>query len=540
MKKTLSALLILALTLTLCGTAFAANDEIVDGRFVETRHITVEVYDRSNDGGTDPTNNDYTDYIKKGVLEDLNIEVTYVPVPRWTEPEAIANLLAANEAPDVCVTYQYPVILSYANMGAVVDLGLYVDEYADLLPNLWDWLEDINIYWDRDPDTGTIWALEARLANTARINTFVREDWLAKLGLAEPTTLEEFENMLYAFKDNAELLLGADAGKMVPFGISFDVGWRADHLLSSFVPQDLTDKDQYVYGFDDRHLLYPGYKEGVRKLNEWYNAGLIWTDFALYGSGDTTEDNLIKSGYVGAFIHNWDYPYRNAEEGIHYTLKSIAGEDAVYIAVEPFKNDAGLYTKFLSGRVDRKVFFPYTNTEPLASLMYLDWITAPEHRMFLQIGDEGVTHEVTEDGAIKTISAQGTPYIMNSGNNIDYTTTINGLNLGDASLTGRSIALGYAFVDGRFVEKAFTISTHDGRTSKNAACGAIESEEGMGNMLSEKRNTLLCLSITASVADFDKVFDAGMADYLASGGQAIIDERAAAWEKTYGDALWID
>ena len=176
--------------------------------------------------------------------------------------------------------------------------------------------------------TGTVWAIEARLAHNTRINTFVREDWLKKLGLDEPTTLEEFEAMLYAFKENAELLLGEDADKMIPYTTSFDIGWRNNYLLTSFVPEDFSDRDRYVYGFDDRQLLFPGYKEGVRKLNEWYNAGLIWKDFPLYGAGDRTEDNLIKAGYVGSFMHNWDYPYRDGPEGIHSQLMNIAGEDA--------------------------------------------------------------------------------------------------------------------------------------------------------------------------------------------------------------------
>ena len=67
--------------------AAVESGEIVDGKFVETRHITVEVYDRGNDGGTDPTDNMYTDYIKKGMLEDHNVEVEFVAVPRWTETD---------------------------------------------------------------------------------------------------------------------------------------------------------------------------------------------------------------------------------------------------------------------------------------------------------------------------------------------------------------------------------------------------------------------------------------------------------------------
>jgi putative aldouronate transport system substrate-binding protein len=515
-------------------TVTTVPSDIVDGKFVETRQITVEVYDRGNDGGSKPEDNVYTNYIKEGMLRDHNVEVTFVPVPRWTEVEQINNLLASGTAPDVCVTYDYSTIQTYAGMGGVIDLNTYVEDNKDLLPNLWSWLGETNIYWDKDPVNGTLWALEAKLAVMNRINTFVREDWLKKLNIAEPTSIEEFEAMLKAFKDNASTLLGADADKMVPFSISYDVGWRADHLTSSFVPNDITDKDYYINGFDDRHLLLPGFKDGIKVLNKWYNDGLIWKDFALYPAGDTTEDSMIKAGYVGAFIHNWDYPYRNGDDSIQSNLSRLVSPEAGFIAIEPFKNDAGVYKKFLSGPVDRKVFFPTTNDEPVASLMYLDWISQPENRQYIQIGEEGVTHETQADGSIKTIAVTG-ENIMNSPNNIDYTITCNGLDFGDQEKTVKSIALGYSGIDSRFIEKAFQISPKDGRIGQNVNVGAIKSEEGQGPALTAKRDTLLDQAVVASTDEFDKVFDAGLNDYLSSGGQAIIDERKAAWETTFGD-----
>lgn len=524
---------VMVLAVLSASMVFAAGEpEIVDGRFTKTRKITVEIFDRSNPGGSKPEDNFYTDFIKEGMLRDHNVEVTFVPVPRWTEVEVLNNLLAGGDAPDICVTYDYPTILAYANMGGVLDMAPYLEEYKDLVPDLWDFLGEQNLYWNRDPEKGTVWAIEARLAHDTRINTFVREDWLEKLDIPEPTTLEEFEAMLYAFKENAELLLGEDASKMIPYSTSFDVGWRNNYLLTSFVPNDLSDKDAYVYDFDDRHLLYPGYKEGVRKLNEWYNAGLIWRDFPLYGAGDRTEDNMIKAGYVGAFMHNWDYPYRDGQEGIHANLLKLVGEDAAFIAVDPFQNDAGLYRKYLPAPIDRKVFFPATNKEPLASLLYLNWITKLENRKFLQIGEEGVTHEILEDGTVKTIAATGEK-IMNSPNNIDYTITINGLDLGDAELNARSIALGYAGVDPRFIEKAYEYTNRDARYDKNINVGEIKSEQGMGAVLKEKRDNLLVQAVVAKPEDFDRVWDSGFQDYLRSGGQDIINERKAKYEQYY-------
>lgn len=525
MKHILSLLLALTLLLSV-GLVAAQAEELVDGKFAETRHITVEIYNRSNDGGTDPTDNKFTDFIKQGMLEKYNVEVEYISVPRWTEVDEMNNLLAAGDAPDVCVTYSYPTIQTYANMGGVLDLNPYLTEYKDLLPNLYGLLGDYNIFYDQDPETDEVWAVEAILAERARINMFVREDWLKKLDLAVPTTTQEFEDMLVAFRDNAELLLGDDAARMVPYTTSYDIGWRNDHILTSFVPDATPDDELYINGFDDRHLLYPGYKEGVRLLNKWYNMDLIWKDFALYGSGDTTEDDNLKAGFVGAFMHNWDYPFRNGEDSIHANLKRNVGEDAAYIAIECFPNDAGVYRKFLADTIDRKVFFPATNDEPLASMLYLDFISSPEVVKYLQIGDEGINHEVAENGGIRTLAAVA-PDIMNSGMNIDYTITINGLNLFDPELTSKSTALTYAGVEPEYVVNAVTVSKHDGRTVAHYNVGAINAEEGVGTSLTEKRDAFLCQAVTASEANFDSIYDSGMADYLASGGQDIIDERAA-------------
>ncbi len=515
--------------------AAQAGADFENGKFKETKKIVVEIYDRGNDGGSDPENNLYTDYIKKGMLEDHNVEVTFKKVPRWTEVDEINNLLAAGTAPDVCVTYSYPTIQTYANMGGVIDLAPYIEQYKSEIPNLWNWLGETNLYWDRDPKTGTLWCVEAKLAVSNRVITFVRQDWLDKLGLKAPTTKAEFESMLVAFKDNASTLLGSDASKMVPYSVSYDVGWRAATLIESFLDPAMSDKEYYVNGFDDRKLTQNGTKEGVRLLNKWYNMGLMWNDFAQYGSGDTTEDDMMKAGFVGAFTHNWDYPYRNGDDSINANLQRNVGPNAKFVAIDPFEDKNGTHTKFVSGPIDRKVFFPATNDEPLASLLYLDWISAPEHIQYLQIGDEGVTHDVTADGAIQVKAATGNA-IMNSGMNIDYTITVNGLKLTSDELTNKSRALNYPGIPAEDVVNSHKIANTDLRVGKNVNVGAIEAEEGIGDTLSQKRDIAYDKAVVASTADFDKVWDEEIKNYLSAGGQAIIDERTEKWEEFFGSS----
>ena len=556
MKKRLVALVLagaMALGMVGCGgsseksadtstdsSESAGASELVDGKFAETKHITVEVYDRGNDGGTDPTDNMYTEYIKKGMLEDHNVEVEFVAVPRWTETEEINNLLASGGAPDICLTYSYPTIQTYANMGGVTDLKPLMDQYGSELTNLQNWLGDTNIYWDLDDEKGTLWAIEGKRANNRRINTFMRKDWLDKLGLEEPKTKEEFYEDICAFRDNAKELLGKDADKMVPFSVSFDVGWRAALLIESEMDPDITDKEFYINGFDDRKLTQNGTKEAMKTLNKWYNEGLLWNDFALYTAGDSTEDDMMKAGYVGAFQHNWDYPFRGGDDSIQANLKRIVGDDAKYVAVDCFENSKGETLKYVDSTAgDRKIFFPTTNDEPLASLLYLDWISAPEHIKYLQIGDEGVTHNVLEDGAIECISATGDP-IMNSGNNIDYTITCNGLSLGDEDLTLLSMAHSYPSCDPADVQQALDYAATNNKIAKNVKVPEIVAENGMGEALSSKRDVVFDTALAAKPADFDKVWDQGIADYLSAGGQAIMDERTEKFEAKYGSSTEVE
>lgn len=515
------------------------SKELENGRFTETRQIVVEIYDRGNDGGSDPENNMYTEYIKKGMLEEHNVEVTFKKVPRWTEVEELNNLLAAGTAPDICVTYSYPTVLTYAKMGGVIDLKNYVEDYREEVPNLWSWLGEDNIYWDKNPKDGTLWAIEGRRAEQQRIVTFVRKDWLEKLNRKEPTTRQEFEDMLVAFQENAELLLGKDADKMIPFSVSYDIGWRASNLITSFMDPEITDKEFYVNGFDDRMVTQNGTKEAVRLLNKWYNQGLLWKDFALYGSGDTTEDDKIKAGYVGAFMQSWDQPFRNGDDSYNANLLRNVGEDARYVAVDCFENSEGKYAKWLySSAGDRKIFFPVTNDEPLASLLYLDFISKPETIKFLQAGEEGVTHNVLESGAIEIIAATGDA-IQNSGKNIDYTITCNGVNFGDEKLAALSLAYGYAGADPELVMAADKIARQDGLSPKNVNVGDIEAEAGVGDTLTAKRDQLFDQAVVAKEADFDTVWDSLMSEYLSAGAQDIMTERQQKWEEYFGEATML-
>ena len=52
--------------------------------------VNVEVFNRGTDGGrSDPTQNNYTDWIKEKILKEENIAITFISVPRSDEVPAL-------------------------------------------------------------------------------------------------------------------------------------------------------------------------------------------------------------------------------------------------------------------------------------------------------------------------------------------------------------------------------------------------------------------------------------------------------------------
>ncbi|MCL2287163.1 MAG: sugar ABC transporter substrate-binding protein [Firmicutes bacterium] len=551
MKKLLFVLLVLSLgVLAACNreprpgaASISLEDSGLDenGRFIDQRSIVVATWDRRNDGGSDPTDNAFTDFIKEGMLRYHNVAVTFKAIYRWNEVEELTIMLAEGVAPDVSYTFNWPTIEEFGRQGAVWNLQPFLDGSEELFPNLWNRLGRSHLYWNQNRETGEIWSVLGTQAFNQRFITFIREDWLEILGLPLPSTLQEFEDALVAFSENAELLLGPDAPHIVPLRMTEDIGWVAGPLIESFIPDAITDRDLYIYDTGGaRNFFRPGVKEAIRVLNRWFHMGLIDPDFALYGMGNDTPDNQVRAGFVGALMHSWDMPYRDGSEGWTGRMHELRGTQANFIAVNAFQNDAGYYRKILGAGTDRNLFVPATSTEPIAALLYLDFLSRPDVNKFLQTGFEGINHEVMPDGALRNIPAEpGSRYVMNSGMNYDLTMPINGLDLGDFSLTQRSRALGYAGVEARLIEEAVRVQTTDVRIFGNVGADSVTAEAGMGDTIRDRGNAAWARAIVAPVADFDAVYDREMGELLRSFAQAAIDERRQLWYDVHGDATML-
>jgi putative aldouronate transport system substrate-binding protein len=492
--------------------------------------ITVEVFDRGTDGGrTRADNNAWTQWIQEKVKKDLNIDVTFHAVPRWSENTDIVNLMASGSAPDLCCTYNGGMISSFRDQGGIMDLAPHIEA---LLPDMKKLLGEDDvfpgqylIYRRREPATGRVYSVPSYIVErTARKNVFIRKDWLDTLGLPLPRTTREFHDALVAFRDRDPGNVGRS--NVIPFGQSADARWGFSPFIYPYYDPKVSDRDRWVIGSGERSIMMPGYKDGLRMMNAWYNEGLIFRDFPLMKDTDEWH-NIIRSGFVGAFAGNWDYPWRT-DYRILEDMR-INNPKAEYVPVDCIQSPDGITRKDISDKVGFYIFVPGFSKNLEAALKYLNWLSIYENYHYLQIGIQGVNHELV-NGVPRTLSTPaGHAWFQNSANNIDFTMPMNGIEMGSSALNARVIALGYGNTPPEVIANAMSVSVSNGRPP--VVYQATTTKDGIyAQTLEDKVDALIAQAVTASPGDFDRIWDAGVRDYLSSGGQEVIDERASLWK----------
>jgi putative aldouronate transport system substrate-binding protein len=482
--------------------------------------ITVEVFDRGTDGGkTTPANNAWTDWIKKKVLEDENISVTFIPIPRAEETQALNNMLAAGSAPDICYTYSVELISHFGELGGLVDLSPYVDtllkDYDAFLGMDPGIPGERLIYRMRDRQTGKTYMIPGRYMYTASQNMFIRKDWLDKLGLPLPTTKEEYYDALIAFRDKDPG--GVGKNRVVPFTMTTDARWTAGIIVDPFIDPYMSAKERWINTAVERYVLLPGYKEGFRFLNKMYNDGLIDKDFPLYKTDEM--DSLVKSGVVGSMAGNWDHIYRENTRVLEDLQRNVPGADLV--PVDAIRGIDGLTHKRGSPPTAMFWFIPKSAKNPDAAIRYVNWLSRFENYNFLQFGQEGINHEIV-NGVPKIKQATG-PWIQNSAGNGDYAFNLNGYDLGDPELNMKALAGSYGWPP-EIITNAYIISSTNAVPDPFVPVKLTEAMP-LQQSLTDKAAVFFTQSVIASPQNFDRVWDEGVRDWLRSGAQAVIDER---------------
>ncbi len=477
--------------------------------------LAVEVFDRDTPG-LSVESGMQARWIRGEVKKKLGYDVTFVPVSRGQEVDAMNSLMAAGQAPDISFVYDAAVVASYIEQDALTDLTRLLDRNApDLVKYMGpDHLGQGN--WD-----GKQWTVPAKRTITACFSAFVRKDWLDALGMAVPRNNAEFFTMLKAFKEKDP---GRTGGKVVPWAMALDsnnIDWQFSMLVNSYVTK-MTTEERYCL----ERWVVPGYKEGVRTLNYMYNQGLISPDFGL-DTDATLEQRDVVKGLVGSFQNNYDQPYRMGASWMVALRKNVPG--AMYIPFDPFLNWENKHWKFKYTSAGFHIFVPRTSRNAAPALRYLNWMSDPANIFFLQNGKKGVQYLEERNGIPTDIVGNDKLPAAEKFNAVDYAIIVNGKEFGDDDRNAEAASFAYPGYE-ELYKQAYKIAYTDARMPPHFDT-VIESEAKYRQTLNGKQAELLVRSVTCKPSEFDAVYDALVKEYMDGGGAAIQEEKKAAFKK---------
>ena len=394
MKKVISIVLSLCLLLSIVNLAVA--DE------TPTFNIFAGVTSMSPDNSTKPL----VAQLNKAAGVNINWEcVSSADLTALTERKNL--LFASNDLPDAFMAANLTdyEIMTYGGDGALIPLNDYL--VPEIMPNLCKVLDarpeiksiltmpDGNIY--TLPTVGEMGFVGSDGKNyqidTIPQFTIINTEWLTKLGLKMPTTMDELHDVLVAFRDDDPN--GNGKKDEIPLSFIFD-NWTAG-MTTFFAGFGLTDYNDpqgvaYHRGLVDGKVVYNGirdeYKNAIAYLSKWYQEGLIDVevfsqDPAKYISKGKN-DEMILGSYVW-----WEIP-------------EVVGTDRAssYALMPPLTGPDGKLTVNLRDTTSvTRSDFAITNVckDPVTLLKWVDQLYDPIIGMQASYGPIGDFFEAEPD-----------------------------------------------------------------------------------------------------------------------------------------------
>ena len=290
-----------ATTVTGCGSG-KSSAKLNDGSFKEVDASTLEfpLKEKATLTGTIsyPANTESDPNkrtIFKRLQEKTNVEIdwTAIQADQWSDKISLEMANTKNMTDFIfSAGFSDNDLLKYAKQGVIIPLEEYIDAY---MPNLQAVFEKYPEYRTMCTDTdGHIWALpwieqlgnEKTAIQTIGNMSFINKKWLDFLNLEVPTTVDEFEQVLIAFRDHASEIqaeFGID-GSIIPMSCIVNDGDQDPSLIINGFGEGYGDADKarHIAVTNDKEVIcsatQDGYKEGIEWLHKLYEEGLIDTE----------------------------------------------------------------------------------------------------------------------------------------------------------------------------------------------------------------------------------------------------------------------
>lgn len=322
--------------------------------------------------------------------KETGIHIEFIHPAQGQESEQFNLMIASGDFPDM-IEYDWAEYSGGAQKaiddGVIIALNQYMDSK---LPNFKKVLSE-NSSYDKGSktDEGNYYAFPN--FNTGSYKTFggplIRKDWLDELGLEIPKTIDDWTNVLTAFKEKKGIDTPFSAMKSYfDYTDGFNGAWGVGQRF-------YVDNGEVKFG-----PMEPGYKEYLAQMNKWYEAGLIDKD---YGTN--------KRDVIDAKMTN---------DGAGATYFTIGGAQGVYLKQMEAKNPnynlvaapypvlkEGDINEFCSYEQDVYQSFLAISTsckEPEKAAEWMDFWYSDEGYKLLNFGVEGKTYNMVDGKPVYT------------------------------------------------------------------------------------------------------------------------------------------
>ena len=220
----------------------------------------------------------------------------------------------------------------------------------------------------------------------------IRKDWLDRLNLEVPETIDDWMTVLRAFRDE-DANGNGDAGDEVPFSAGghawYTTYWANAwglHLFQSdgWYP-DENGKMQYEFISDEA-------KEFYTWLNAFYEEKLLDEEFLTLGDENKLYEKVSRNE-VGAFTA---YPSRIAT--LEAALAANGVEDAELIPIVPPKGPYAQMTEVVGDMTVNGYVVTSSCEHPDVAVALMDYMMSEEGKELMNFGIEGDTYVKENDG----------------------------------------------------------------------------------------------------------------------------------------------
>ncbi len=335
----------------------------------------------------------------KVIREKLNINLKYVPIPQGADGETKLNAAAAaNALPDLFQAYS--TTLERNKLLDLYDQGLIapVDDLLKLMPTR------VKTHYN-DPTSqslvvfdGKQWGFVEVPNLPRREGLVIRKDWLDKLGLPLPTTIDDLFTVAKAFTEQDP----DGNGKNDTYGLGgfFDGSWGAGSRFAFFFGAyglpDLWNWDLENFALSVRS---PDYYKALAEFRRWNEAKVIDPDWATIN-----RDEFRIRWPQGRYGIMWEdfaalsmaanYPKfdKNFPDGEWVPLPAPKGPDG-----KAFYGEYGRIGNIFA--VSKKA--ADAGKGPAIAAL-LEWMATPEGYYLCGFGVEGVNYKLDENGVVTT------------------------------------------------------------------------------------------------------------------------------------------